>query len=328
MDIAELIGSAFADGQVLTVPWGIDYFSVVVGVLTGALFACDRKLDIIGTVVLGLVTGYGGGIIRDVLLQDKGVYFTSHPDLILVCIVLCAFVFYFRGLFKHLDAMVFFADALSVGLFALAGASKAYACGEGFVLTVILGAITAVGGGAVRDICVGETPGIFQQSNFYAVAGLGGALLFTVLAYAGVPLVVAGIACVFTVGFLRYWSVYFDWKTRNEADLTPHVARGLGKVRRVAAGVFLQGGDRISVRRQRKRLRARKRAGHDGDCRAACEGERPEDAGCRDDGGRDAGCRDGAGEDANRRDGASGDANPGKVASGGAGRQESGRAAR
>ena len=328
MDIAELIGSAFADGQVLTVPWGIDYFSVVVGVLTGALFACDRKLDIIGTVVLGMVTGYGGGIIRDVLLQDKGVYFTSHPDLILVCIVLCAFVFYFRGLFKHLDAMVFFADALSVGLFALAGASKAYACGEGFVLTVILGAITAVGGGAVRDICVGETPGIFQQSNFYAVAGLGGALLFTVLAYAGVPLVVAGIACVFTVGFLRYWSVYFDWKTRNEADLTPHVARGLGKARRVVAGVFLQGGDRISVRRQRKRLRARKRAGHDGDCRAACEGERPEDAGCRDDGGRDAGCRDGAGEDANRRDGASGDANPGNVASGGAGRQESGRAAR
>ena len=55
-----------------------------------------------------------------------------------MCIVLCAFVFYFRGLFKHLDAMVFFADALSVGLFALAGASKAYACGEGFVLTVCL----------------------------------------------------------------------------------------------------------------------------------------------------------------------------------------------
>ena len=278
MDIAELIGSAFADGQVLTVPWGIDYFSVVVGVLTGALFACDRKLDIIGTVVLGLVTGYGGGIIRDVLLQDKGVYFTSHPDLILLCIVLCVFVFYFRGLFKHLDAMVFFADALSVGLFALAGASKAYACGEGFVLTVILGAITAVGGGAVRDICVGETPGIFQQSNFYAVAGLGGALLFTVLAYAGVPLVVAGIACVFTVGFLRYWSVYFDWKTRSEADLTPHVARGVGKAKRVVSGVFLQGGDRISVRRQRRRSRVRKGDGQGAAREATCEDEGPEDA--------------------------------------------------
>ena len=92
--------------------------------LTGALFACDRKLDIIGTVVLGLVTGYGGGIIRDMLLQTHGVYFTSHPDLILICIAICAFVFYFRGIFKHLEATVFLADALSVGLFALAGASK------------------------------------------------------------------------------------------------------------------------------------------------------------------------------------------------------------
>ena len=101
---------AFSDSQVLTVPWSIDYFSVVVGVLTGALFACDRKLDIIGTVVLGLVTGYGGGIIRDMLLQTHGVYFTSHPDLILICIAICTFVFYFRGLFRHLDATVFFAD--------------------------------------------------------------------------------------------------------------------------------------------------------------------------------------------------------------------------
>ena len=185
---------AFSDSQVLTVPWSIDYFSVVVGVLTGALFACDRKLDIIGTVVLGLVTGYGGGIIRDMLLQTHGVYFTSHPDLILICIAICAFVFYFRGLFRHLDATVFFADALSVGLFALAGASKAFSLEQGFVLSVILGAITAVGGGAVRDICVGETPGIFQQSNFYAVAGLGGSFAFVALAYAGSPLPLAGVA--------------------------------------------------------------------------------------------------------------------------------------
>lgn len=269
----------FGDARVLTVPWSIDYFSVVVGVLTGALFACDRKLDIIGTVVLGLVTGYGGGIIRDMLMQDKGVYFTSHPDLIVLCIVICAFVFYFRGLFRHLDATVFFADALSVGLFALAGASKAFACGEGFVLTVILGGITAVGGGAVRDICVGETPGIFQQSNFYAVAGLGGALAFAVLAYVGMPLPIAGVACVFMVTFLRYWSVYFDWKTRPEADLTPHVARGVGKVKRVVAGVFLHGGDTTAKQRRLPRLLKRRSNGaHDNqDDHAGCDNSEGEE---------------------------------------------------
>ncbi len=250
---ATALQQLFADTDVLTVPWSIDYFSVIVGVLTGALFACDRKLDIVGTVVLGLVAGYGGGVIRDMLMQDKGVYFTSHPDLILICIAICAFVFYFRGLFRHLDATVFFADALSVGLFALAGASKAFSFGEGFVLSVILGAITAVGGGAVRDICVGETPGIFQQSNFYAVAGLGGSLVFVAMAYAGAPLPLAGVACVFAVVFLRYWSVYFDWRTRDEADLTPHVARGLGKAKRIAAGVFLHGGDATAAQKERRR---------------------------------------------------------------------------
>lgn len=256
---ATALQQLFADTDVLTVPWSIDYFSVVVGVLTGALFACDRKLDIVGTVVLGLLTGYGGGIIRDMLMQDKGVYFTSHPDLILICIAICAFVFYFRGLFRHLDATVFFADALSVGLFALAGASKAFSFGEGFVISVILGAITAVGGGAVRDICVGETPGIFQQSNFYAVAGLGGSLAFVVLAYAGWPLALAGTVCVFVVVFLRYWSVYFDWKTKSEADLTPHVARGLGKAKRVVSGVFLHGGDAAKKGRKRPRALWRRR---------------------------------------------------------------------
>ena len=75
------------------VPAFIDYFAVVVGVVTGAMFACDRKLDIVGTVVCGLFTAYGGGVLRDFLLQDEGVYFMSHPYLFLLCVFLCVFVF-------------------------------------------------------------------------------------------------------------------------------------------------------------------------------------------------------------------------------------------
>ena len=205
----------FAGGGALQVPFGADFFSVAVGVLTGAIFACDRKLDIVGTIVLGLVTAYGGGIIRDLLLQDHGVYFMEYPEVILICICLAVFVFYFRGLFRHTGQVLFFADALSVALFALAGANKAFACGEGFVMVVILGALTSVGGGALRDISVGETPGVFQRSNFYAVAGFGGAFVFAAMAFAKAPLVLAAAACVFTVVFLRYLSVYYDWKTSD-----------------------------------------------------------------------------------------------------------------
>ena len=81
-------------------------------------------------------------------------------------------------------------------------------------------------------------------------------------AYAGSPLPLAGVACVFVVVFLRYWSVYFDWKTSNEADLTPHVARGVGKVRRVVSGVFLHGGDATVAQKERRR-RGRWRRNHE-----------------------------------------------------------------
>ena len=142
-----------------------DYLSVIVGGITGALFACDRNLDIVGAVTLGLMTGYGGGVVRDILLDGHGFYFMQHADLVLIAAAICAFVFFFQGVFKHLDATVFFADALSVGLFALAGASKAVSCDVGFVYAVLLGAITGVGGGAIRDVCVGEVPRRVQRKQ-------------------------------------------------------------------------------------------------------------------------------------------------------------------
>ncbi len=244
MDISVFLGILGDTEQGFTLPLVIDYFSVIVGVITGALFACEKKLDIVGTVALGLITGYGGGIIRDMLLQDKGVYFTSHPDLVLICIAICFFVFYFRGIFKQLKATVFLCDSLSVALFAVAGASKAFACGEGLVMTVLLGAITSVGGGAIRDICVGEVPGIFKRSNLYAVAGLAGSTIFTVLAALFVPQSISALACVFSVVTLRYWSVYSDWKTTDDADLTPRVTASLLRWKQSLHAVFLQGGNK------------------------------------------------------------------------------------
>lgn len=229
----------FAGGGALQVPFGADFFSVAVGVLTGAIFACDRKLDIVGTIVLGLVTAYGGGIIRDLLLQDHGVYFMEYPEVILICICLAVFVFYFRGLFRHTGQVLFFADALSVALFALAGANKAFACGEGFVMVVILGALTSVGGGALRDISVGETPGVFQRSNFYAVAGFGGAFVFAAMAFAKAPLVLAAAACVFIrgvsalpVGVLRLEDLR---RGRPHAEGGPWRANGQALLRRAVS---------------------------------------------------------------------------------------------
>lgn len=228
MDLSALMDIIFSGGRTLTVPMAIDYFAIIVGVVAGAFVACERKLDIVGTVVAGLLTGFGGGIVRDLLMHDHGIYFTSNPELILICVGICMFVFYFRGIFEkggllESDGKNFFLlDTLSMALFALAGASKAVAYSEGVVLSIMYGALTAVGGGALRDITTGVVPSIFRQSNFYAIAGLGGSIVYVVLAELGCPVVVAGFACVGAVMALRYGSVRFGWKTRASVDLSKY----------------------------------------------------------------------------------------------------------
>ena len=224
MDLSVVAECVLSGDRALAVPMAVDYFAIIVGVVAGALVACGRKLDIVGTAVAGLLTGFGGGIVRDVLMHDHGIYFTQHPELVLICVGICAFVFYFRGLFEGRGLLgsegrgFFFLDTLSVALFALAGASKAFAVGEGLVFTVAYGAITAVGGGALRDVFTGQTPAIFQQSNFYAIAGLGGAVAYAVLAELGCPVAAAAVVCVAVVMGLRYGSVRFGWKTKSQVD--------------------------------------------------------------------------------------------------------------
>ncbi len=129
-------------------------------------------------------------------------------------------------------------DAFSVALFALAGANKAFQCGEGVVMVVLLGAITSVGGGALRDVCTGVVPSVFRSSNYYAVAGVAGSVAFAALAFAGVPLIVAAVACVAVVVALRCLSVRYGWTTAAEADYYPYVSRGARKVRDAAKGLI------------------------------------------------------------------------------------------
>lgn len=229
MDFNAILQAVFADGTTLAIPAAIDYSAVIVGVIAGALIACGRKLDIVGTVVAGLLTGFGGGIVRDLLMQHHGVYFMQQPSLVLLCVGICMFVFYFRGVFEGKGLLgsegksFFMLDILSVALFALAGASKAFACEQGVILSVIMGTITAVGGGALRDVFTGVTPAIFRASEFYAMAGLGGSIAYVALASLGCPVVIAGFVCVGVVVGLRCGSVRYGWKTRKEADLTPMV---------------------------------------------------------------------------------------------------------
>ena len=207
-------------GVITAVDWStvFDYLAVIIGAVTGALFAVARKLDIVGTVAIGVITAYGGGVIRDMLLSSQGFFFMQHPLLIVACAFIAAAVFVFSRSARKLENGLFYADALSMSWFALAGAVKAWNADVGIVLAIVLGTVTAVGGGALRDICTGETPVIFKAGNFYAISAFLGATFYVACESFGAPIPVASIGCVVISFAVTLMSRHFGWHTTHKEE--------------------------------------------------------------------------------------------------------------
>ena len=178
--------------------------------LNGALTALRvTKLDIVGVVTLGMITALGGGIIRDVLIDRLPPATFSDWRYLAVAAVggLIAFV---SG--RHLDRLsspINVLDAAGLSLFAVTGASKAIGLGLGPAQAVILGALTGVGGGTLRDVLIGQIPSVLR-SGLYAIPALVGAaatVLATVFGVYGLGTAIGAAALCFVI---RMLGVRFD----------------------------------------------------------------------------------------------------------------------
>ncbi len=217
------------DTSTLFIPTVIEYAALITGAVSGALLASERNLDIVGAVGLAIVTGLGGGVLRDVILPTTSIYMLDHPVAILTCVFIGVLAFYFSSLFTRLDPPLMLADILSVAFFAFSGTDKALMADYNAIACIMLGTITAIGGGVLRDICLNEVPTIFKRGTYYAIAALGGATAYTILAELGVIKVVGLLACVVVTLTLRFVSVHYNLQSSTAVDLTPRVIRPLRK---------------------------------------------------------------------------------------------------
>lgn len=175
--------------------------------LNGALTAVRAvRLDIVGVVTLGMITALGGGTIRDILLDDlPPATFQDWPYLAVAAAG--AFIAFFLG--HHLDRLagpIMVLDAVGLSVFAVTGASKAlgFAAGIGAVQAIILGTITAVGGGTLRDVLIREVPSVLS-TGLYAVPALIGATITVTasrLGFSSWPVALVAAATCFLVRIL------------------------------------------------------------------------------------------------------------------------------
>ena len=178
--------------------------------LNGALTALRvARLDIVGVVTLGMITALGGGIIRDVMLGSlPPATFRDWRYLVVAAAGgLIAFVFG-RGL-ERLNTPITVLDAAGLSLFAITGANKALLFHLGPAQAVILGAVTAVGGGTLRDVLVRQIPTVLS-SGLYAIPALVGATAMVVMTELHVPGLPAGLGAAAVCFCIRMIGVHYD----------------------------------------------------------------------------------------------------------------------
>ncbi|MEY8561829.1 trimeric intracellular cation channel family protein [Eggerthellaceae bacterium 3-80] len=215
---------------VLTIPFWLELAASLTGGLSGAMSAVRARYDLFGVACIAIVTGLAGGIIRDILLQQYGIYAFQKPSLILACVIAGVVVFYFGKLTTYLDPIVDLLDNLSVALWAIVSVGKSMSAGLDIIPATILGTITAVGGGICRDICMNREPEAFQAGPLYGSAALLGSLVFALMRQNHILSDYAAPTCVVLVLGIRYASLFFGFKTRPPHDYSNVITKPVKSV--------------------------------------------------------------------------------------------------
>ncbi len=155
----------------------LDLFGVVVFAITGSLAAGRKQLDLLGVVVLAIVTALGGGTIRDLLLGASPVFWIRDINYILFSAGTAVLVFVVSQVRPLDSASIRIPDAFGLAIFTVIGVDIALAHDVSWVVAVIMGMMTGVAGGMLRDILAGEIP-LILRTEIYATASMCGALVF------------------------------------------------------------------------------------------------------------------------------------------------------
>jgi len=183
--------------------------------LTGALAAIKRNYDIVGVFALALVSGIGGGLIRDGLfIQDGLTPLLINPHYIEVILVAAVIGIAFGERMRRFHRLIAIVDALGLGAYAAFGVQKSLQAGLAVPAAVLVGVINAVGGGVLRDLLVREEPLVFKPGQFYLLTALAGAVTFVFCsAYLELSANRAAVAAVALTFVFRVLTIAFNWRT-------------------------------------------------------------------------------------------------------------------
>lgn len=196
----------------------LDLLGVAVFAISGTLQAARRRLDPFGALVLAVVTAIGGGTLRDLLLDQRPIFWISAPDYLLVIALATALTIIVGRWYAPPHQILAVADAAGLALFTISGTEIANRAGVHPAIAVTMGAITGCAGGLLRDLLCAQLP-LLLHRDIYATAALAGAATYLLLAAAGVPEQAATLLAMAATFGLRLIAI------RRDLHLPPVVIR-------------------------------------------------------------------------------------------------------
>ncbi len=164
----------------------LDLLAVAVFAASGVLAARDRNLDILGVIVVAAITGIGGGTLRDLLLDRHPIFWVADVWYLVVIITSAVLTVGYMRLRPPPRVTLQVADAFGLALFALSGAQLAQAAQHSPLIVVLMGTMTGVTGGILRDVITAQVPLILRR-EIYATAAIAGIVVYLILNAFGMP---------------------------------------------------------------------------------------------------------------------------------------------
>lgn len=166
----------------MSVIYVIDILGTFAFAVSGALVALDKKFDMFGVLIIAFVTAVGGGMLRDVLIDAHPINWIGNLDYLYTIFIAVVFTFLFKSKIAHLSKTMFLFDTIGISVFTLLGLEKGLSFNLHPIIALIMGVISAVFGGVLRDVLTNKVPLIFEK-EIYASACLAGGVIYLILNY-------------------------------------------------------------------------------------------------------------------------------------------------
>ncbi|THD85296.1 trimeric intracellular cation channel family protein [Aliigemmobacter aestuarii] len=196
----------------MTLLSALDYASVAVFALTGALVASRAQLDIVGFIFVACLTALGGGTLRDAILNRDMVFWVADPVMLAVAGSAAVTVFFSAHLLESRYRALLWLDACALAVAVPAGVGVAMGMGSAWPIVIVMGMITGCMGGLMRDVVCNEVPLVLKQGELYVTAAFAGAVAAVVAATFGLETGIALLICAAVTVTLRAGSLALGWR--------------------------------------------------------------------------------------------------------------------